>query len=62
MTLGLNFKLPLTMARGSLDLTGGVSGIYSDTNGGVDDSDFEGDRGRAELGLNYANEGGNGNG
>ncbi len=62
MTLGLDFKLPLSMGRGSFDLTGGLSGIYTETNGGNEDNVFKGGRGRTELGLNYASEGDNGNG
>ncbi len=61
MTFGIEFKLPLTIVRGRLDLTGGLSGIYSETNGANganSDTDFDGDRGRAELGLNYASENG----
>ncbi len=61
MTFGLDFKLPLAVRAGSLDLTGGVSGIYSETNGGVGDNSeptFEGARARTELGLNYGSEDG----
>ncbi|MGU9958057.1 MAG: hypothetical protein ACNYPI_10730 [Arenicellales bacterium WSBS_2016_MAG_OTU3] len=61
MTFGLDFKLPLAMQRGSLDFTGGISGIYSETGGGVGgngEPDFEGARARTELGLNYGSEDG----
>ncbi|MGU9956342.1 MAG: hypothetical protein ACNYPI_01470 [Arenicellales bacterium WSBS_2016_MAG_OTU3] len=60
MTFGMDFKLPVAVQTGQLDLTGGLSGTYSETNGG--ESDVEGGRGRAELGLNYSYGNGRGNG
>ncbi len=67
MTFGIDFKLPIAMQRGSLDFTSGLSGIYSQVNGGnggKSESNIKGGRGRMELGLNYhhGNESGNGNG
>ncbi len=65
MTFGIDFKLPIAMQRGSLDFTGGLSGIYSQVNGGnggKSESNIKGGRGRMELGINYRrSENGNGN-
>ena len=52
-TAGMDFSTPIPVARGSLDLTGGLSGIYSATNGGAAAPEFENWRGRTHLGLNY---------
>ncbi len=56
VTFGLDFKLPVIIAKGQLDLTGGLSGTYSEVNGG--ESNVEGGRGRLELGLNYVSDNG----
>lgn len=50
---GMDFKTPLPVQAGTLDLTGGLSAIYTSTNGGAAQQDFEGGHGRAHLGLNY---------
>ncbi|MGU9958141.1 MAG: hypothetical protein ACNYPI_11200 [Arenicellales bacterium WSBS_2016_MAG_OTU3] len=47
MTFGIDFKLPFAIQTGSLDLTGGLSGIYSKTNGGIS-SDHE------SYGVNFS--------
>ncbi|MGV0033544.1 MAG: autotransporter outer membrane beta-barrel domain-containing protein, partial [Candidatus Azotimanducaceae bacterium WSBS_2022_MAG_OTU7] len=52
LTFGVDFKLPVAVQTGQLDLTGGLSGTYSETNGG--EADFERSRGRVELGLSYS--------
>ena len=62
VTFGMDFRLPMTTQSGRLDFTGGLSGIHSETNGGVGEADFNGSRGRAELGLNYRYGNGNGSG
>ncbi|MGV0035765.1 MAG: Ig-like domain-containing protein, partial [Candidatus Azotimanducaceae bacterium WSBS_2022_MAG_OTU7] len=56
MTFGVDFRLPLAVVTGQFDLTGGLSGTYSEVNDG--EADFEGGRGRVELGLNYASDNG----
>ncbi len=56
VTFGVDFRLPVAVQMGQLDLTGGLSGTYSEVDGG--ESDVEGGRGRVELGLNYANDNG----
>ena len=48
---GLNFSTPLTVQTGNLTLNGGLSAIGSTIEGG--DVDYEGMRGRAELGFMY---------
>ncbi len=52
---GLNFSLPLTVSSGTMDLTGGLSGIYADVSGDAADSAFadsyDGNRAMLELGL-----------
>ena len=52
VSAGLDFKTPLDVSVGVLELQGGLSGIYAETWGGQ--SDFEGGRGRAHLGVNYS--------
>jgi hypothetical protein len=55
---GMDFKTPLNMQVGVVDLSGGASLIYSSTDGG--NAAFEGGRGRVHLGMDYATEfGGN---
>lgn len=53
VSAGMDFSTPLPVARGSLDLIGGLSGIYSATDGGAAAPEFESWRGRTHLGLNY---------
>lgn len=53
---GLDFSTPLPVQSGALNLTGGLSAIYSSTNGGS--ATFEGGRGRTHLGLDYDNRNG----
>ncbi len=57
IALGLNFAQPLRVDTGHLMLTGGVSGIWSKTEGtglaGTVNSNFEGRRGRVQLGSTY---------
>lgn len=48
---GLDFSIPIAVQTGSLALNGGLSAIYASTRGG--NSDNEGLRGRAELGIDY---------
>ncbi|PHR87262.1 MAG: hypothetical protein COA78_37270 [Blastopirellula sp.] len=50
VTAGIDFSTPIPIETGTLTLNGGLSGIYSSTTGGT--ADFEGMRGRAELGIN----------
>ena len=38
---------------GSLELTGGIKGIYSSSNGATAAPEFENWRGRTHIGLNY---------
>jgi hypothetical protein len=52
MTAGMDFSSPISSTSNALDLTGGVSGIYSSASGNV--ADYDGLRGRVDLGLNYA--------
>ena len=52
LTAGMDFRVPVSVQTGSLDLTGGVSGIYSSTSDG--NADYEGLRGRADLGIEYS--------
>jgi len=51
LTAGLDFSFPIAVSTGAFSLNGGLSGIYADTSGG--DADYDGMRGRAELGFNY---------
>ena len=53
VTAGLDFSQPLPVQTGALELTGGLSGIYSSTNGAAASPEFENWRGRTHLGLNY---------
>lgn len=53
VSAGMDFRKPLPVQTGALDLTGGLSAIYASTNGGAAQQDFERGRGRAHLGLNY---------
>lgn len=53
LSTGLDFSQPLPVQTGALMLTGGVSGIYSSTDGGAAAPEFENWRGRTHLGLNY---------
>ncbi|MDQ2068214.1 Ig-like domain-containing protein [Xinfangfangia sp. CPCC 101601] len=53
LNAGLDFSQPLPVQSGTLTLTGGLSGIYSATDGGAAAPEFESWRGRTHLGLNY---------
>lgn len=53
LNTGLDFSQPLPVRSGILTLTGGLSGIYSATNGGAAAPEFENWRGRTHLGLDY---------
>ena len=53
VTAGLDFSQPLPVQTGALELTGGLSGIYSSTDGAAAAPEFENWRGRTHLGLNY---------
>lgn len=53
LSAGLDFSQPLPVQTGKLMLTGGLSGIYSATDGGAAAPEFENWRGRTHLGLNY---------
>jgi hypothetical protein len=53
VTAGLDFSQPLPVSTGTLELTGGLSGIYSSTDGAAASPEFENWRGRTHLGLNY---------
>jgi hypothetical protein len=53
VTAGLDFRQPLPVQTGALELTGGLSGIYSSTDGAAASPEFENWRGRTHLGLNY---------
>ena len=53
LNAGLDFSQPLPVQSGTLILTGGLSGIYSATDGGAAAPEFENWRGRTHLGLNY---------
>ncbi len=55
ISAGIDFNAPIVVTNGSLTLTGGVSAIYSETDGSAGDTvtpEFEGGRGRVHLGLN----------
>lgn len=52
-SIGMDFKTPIVEA-GSLELVGGLSGIYSSSNGATAAPEFENWRGRTHLGLDYA--------
>jgi hypothetical protein len=53
LSMGMDFSTPLPVQTGSLELTGGLSGIYSSTNGGAATPEFENWRARTHLGVNY---------
>lgn len=53
LNAGLDFSQPLPVQSGTLTLTGGLSGIFSATDGGAVAPEFENWRGRTHLGLNY---------
>lgn len=53
VTAGLDFSHPLPVQTGALELTGGLSAIYSSTDGAAASPEFESWRGRTHLGLNY---------
>ena len=53
VSAGLDFSTPLSVQTGALELTGGIKGIYSSTNGGTAAPEFENWRGRTHVGLNY---------
>lgn len=53
LSAGLDFSMPLSVSTGDLTLVGGLTGIYSVTNGGSVRPDFENLRGRTHLGLSY---------
>lgn len=53
VSAGLDFSTPIPVQMGNLELTGGIKGIYSSTNGGATAPEFENWRGRTTLGLNY---------
>ena len=53
LTAGVDFSTPIPVSTGALELTGGLSGIYSATDGGAATPEFENWRGRTHLGLNY---------
>jgi hypothetical protein len=48
---GIGFRLPLDVAKGDLQLTGGLDAIYSVVHDG--NADFEGLRGKIKLGLDW---------
>ena len=50
---GMNFATDVEVASGSLQLVGGLSGIYSSSAGAAASPKFENWRGRTHLGLNY---------
>jgi hypothetical protein len=54
LTAGMDFSTPLPVQTGALELTGGLSGIYSASAGAAAAPEFENLRGRTHLGLNYA--------
>lgn len=53
VSAGFDFSTPLSVQTGALELTGGIKGIYSSTNGGTAAPEFENWRGRTHVGLNY---------
>jgi outer membrane autotransporter protein len=57
-TAGMDFSMPISVQTGSLELTGGLSGIYSSSTGAAATPEFENWRGRTHLGLNYGLENG----
>lgn len=53
-SIGMDFKTPILIEAGSLELVGGLSGIYSSSSGATAAPEFEDWRGRTHLGLDYA--------
>jgi outer membrane autotransporter protein len=53
LTAGMDFSTPIPVSTGALELTGGLSGIYSASDGAAASTEFENWRGRTHLGLNY---------
>jgi len=53
LSAGMDFSIPLPVQTGNLELTGGLSGIYSSSDGAAAAPEFENWRGRTHLGLNY---------
>ena len=51
--IGIDFRLPLEAAPGTLALTGGAAGVFSTTDGGAAGAGFDGARARLHLGLDY---------
>ena len=58
ITAGMDFSAPIQVQTGSLELNGGLSGIYSSSDGAAAAPEFENWRGRTHLGLNYRLENG----
>jgi len=58
ISVGVDFSTPISVDTGALELTGGLSGIYSSTDGGAAAPEFENWRGRTHLGLNHTMENG----
>lgn len=62
LSAGVDFTQPLDSKNGWLEVVGGLTGIYANTNGtGVASTvvpEFEGGRAKFELGLNYGTENG----
>jgi len=53
LTAGMDFSTPIPVSTGALNLTGGLSGIYSSSDGAAAAPEFENWRGRTHLGLDY---------
>ena len=53
VSAGMDFSTPISVPTGALELTGGLSGIYSASDGAAAAPEFENWRGRTHLGLNY---------
>jgi len=53
LSAGMDFSTPLPVQTGTLELTGGLSGIYSATDGAAAAPEFENWRARTHLGLDY---------
>lgn len=51
--VGIDFRLPLEAAPGTLALTGGAAGVFSTIDGGAAGAGFDGARARLHLGLDY---------
>ena len=59
--LGVDFDMPLDVSVGSMMLTGGISGIWSETSetyANTLETNFEGSRASVRLGMNYTLENG----